>query len=100
MRDLVCVDFPEGRAGRGACDVMATGGMTCQPVEAVDKTQHVRHEYVGDGKGSGQPFTSSQHGFQMLESGLEKGIQALPFRRIGGEAREYEDRLGYGRHLD
>src|SRR5258708_23887311 len=50
MRHLVCVRLQEGRAGRGARDIITTGGMSRQPVEPIDKAQHIRHEYVGDGE--------------------------------------------------
>jgi hypothetical protein len=50
MRHLVCVCLQEGRAGRGARDVVTTGGKSRQTVETIDKAQHIRHEYVGDGE--------------------------------------------------
>jgi len=53
MRHLVCVCLHEGRAGRGAGDIVTAGGMSRQPVEPIDKAQHIRHEYVGDGEGPG-----------------------------------------------
>ena len=53
MRHLVRVCLHEGRAGRGARDVVTTGGMSRQPIEPIDKAQHIRHEYVGDGEGPG-----------------------------------------------
>jgi hypothetical protein len=56
----VCTGFPrglgEGRAGRGACDIVATGGVSRQPLEAIDEAEHIRHECLGDGEGAGQPF--------------------------------------------
>jgi hypothetical protein len=30
--------------------------MSRQPVETIDKAQHIRHEYVGDGEGPRQPL--------------------------------------------
>ena len=48
MRHLVCVCLHEGRAGRGARDIVTTSGMFRQPVEPTDKAQHICHEYVGD----------------------------------------------------
>jgi len=53
MRHLVCVCLHEGRAGRGARDIVTTGGMSRQPVEPIDKAQHIRHEYIGDGESPG-----------------------------------------------
>ena len=44
MRYLVCVCLQEGRAGRGARDIVTTGGMSFQPVEPIDKAQPIRHE--------------------------------------------------------
>jgi hypothetical protein len=41
--------------------------MSRQPVEPIDKAQHIRHEYVGDGEGPGQPCASGQHRLQVLE---------------------------------
>lgn len=35
--------------------------MSHQSVEPVDQPQHIQHEYVGDGKGPGQPFPSCQY---------------------------------------
>jgi hypothetical protein len=88
MRHLVCVCLHEGRAGRGARNIVTTGGIFRQPVEPIDKTQHIRHEDVGDGEGPGQPFASCQHRLQVLEPGLEERVQTLPFRRITGVTRE------------
>ena len=67
MRYLVCTCFHEGRAGRGARDVVTAGGISLKPVEAIDKAQHVRHQDVGDGEGPRQPFASCQHRLHMLE---------------------------------
>ena len=53
MRHLVCVRLHEGRASRSARDIVTTGRVSRQPVEPVDKAQHIRHEYVGDGEGFG-----------------------------------------------
>lgn len=36
----------EGRPVRGVRDLLTTGRMLCQPVESIDKTQHIRHEDV------------------------------------------------------
>src|SRR3954447_1967300 len=46
MRHLVCVCLHEGRASCGARDINTAGWICCQPVEPVDKAQHIRHEYV------------------------------------------------------
>jgi hypothetical protein len=46
MRHLVCVCLHEGRARRGARDIITTGGMSRQPAEPIDKAQHIRHEVV------------------------------------------------------
>ena len=43
----------EGRAGRGARDIVTTGGVSRQPLEAINEAQHIRHEYVGGGEGAG-----------------------------------------------
>ena len=53
MRHLVCVCLHEGRAVCGARDIATTGGMLREPVEPIDKEQHIRHQYVGDGEGPG-----------------------------------------------
>lgn len=53
MGHLVCVSLYEGRAGRGARNIASTGRVLCQPIESIDEAQHIRHEYVGDGKRSG-----------------------------------------------
>ena len=50
MRHLVCVCLHEGRAGGGACNIVTTGGICRQPVEPINKAQHIRHGYVGDKK--------------------------------------------------
>src|SRR3546814_1689223 len=90
MRHLVCVCLHEGRSGRGARDIVTTGGMSRQPVEPIDEAQHIRHEYVGVGEGPGLPFASCQHRVQMLEPGLEELVQTLPCRRIAGVAGELD----------
>jgi hypothetical protein len=51
-----------------------------QPVEPINKSQHIRHKYVGDGEGPGQPFASCQDRLHVLEPGLEKLLQTLPSR--------------------
>jgi hypothetical protein len=79
MCHLVCMCLNEGRAGDGARDVGTAGRMSRQPVEPVNKAEHIRHEYVGDGEGPGQPFASRQDRLQVLESGLEEFVQTLPF---------------------
>lgn len=53
MRHLVCIRLHEGRASRGARDIVTTGRVSRQTVEPIDKAQHIRHEYVGDGEGFG-----------------------------------------------
>ena len=46
-----CAFTKDGRAV--ARDIVTTGGMSRQPLEPIDKAQHVRHKYVGDGEGPG-----------------------------------------------
>lgn len=82
MGHLVCVCLYEARARRGARDIVTTGEMSLQPIEPIDKAQHISHENAGDGEGHGQPFASCQHRLQVLEPGLEEFVQTLPSRRI------------------
>ena len=79
VRHLVGVGLHEGRPGRGAGDVVAAGGIVRQPVEPIDEAQHIRHQDVGDGEGSGQPFASCQHRLHVLEPVLvEEAVKKLP----------------------
>jgi hypothetical protein len=82
MSQLVCVCFQEGWAGGGARDILTTGRIRREPVETIDKAQYIRHEYVGDGEGSGQPFALCQHRLQVLEPSLEEVVKSLPARRV------------------
>jgi hypothetical protein len=65
MRHLVRVCLHEGRTGRGARNMVATRGISRQPAETIDKAQHIRHEYVGNGESPRQPFASSQNRLQI-----------------------------------
>jgi hypothetical protein len=47
MRHLDCARLHEGRAGRGARDVVAAGGMIREAVEAIDEAQHISRYAVG-----------------------------------------------------
>jgi hypothetical protein len=82
MRHLVCVRLYEGRAGRGARDIVTTGRMSRQPGEPIDKTPHIRHEYVGDGEGPGEPFAPLPGPVLGVEPGVEEPVQMPPCRRI------------------
>jgi len=68
----------EARAGRDARDMGATGGIFRQPVETIDQAQHIRHENVGYGKASCQPFASRQDRLHVLEPVLvEESVKEL-----------------------
>ena len=83
---IVAMAATTGRAR----DIGTTGGMARQPLEPIDETQHVRHEYVGDREALGQPLASGQHRFQALEPSLEKPLQKLPLRSPSAVARELQ----------
>ena len=78
MCHLVRVCLREGRAGDSARDITTARGMSRQPVEPIDEAQHIRHEYVGDGEGPGQPFASGQGLLHMLEPGFQERVQLFP----------------------
>ncbi|CDM62003.1 hypothetical protein LPU83_pLPU83d_0632 (plasmid) [Rhizobium favelukesii] len=60
-----------------------------QPVEPIDKAQHIRRECVGDGEGPGEPFSSCQDRLYVLKPDPEERVETVPCRRIlareGGE---------------
>ena len=53
MGHLVRVRLQESGASGGTRNVAATYRISRQPIEAIDKAQHIGHEYVGYRKGSG-----------------------------------------------
>jgi hypothetical protein len=58
MRHLISVCLRKRWAGQGARDIVAAGGKCCQSIEAIDQPQHIRHEDVGNGESTRQPFAS------------------------------------------
>src|SRR5580704_11222039 len=100
MRHLVCVRLHKARAGGSARNIVTTGGISRQPVEPIDEPQHVRHCYVCDGKGPGQPFASCQHRLEVLQPALEEPVQTFPCRRITAVTGERQYGPGQARHLD
>src|SRR5262245_54637199 len=98
MRHLVCMGLHEARAGRGARNIVTTGGMPREPLEPIDKAQHIRHENIGDREGPRQPLASCQYRLQVLEPGLEELVQTLPSWRITGVTGEREYGPGQARH--
>ena len=90
----------EARAGRDARDIGAAGGIFRQPVETIDQAQHIRHENVGYGKASCQPFASRQDRLHVLEPVLvEESVKELPSGCVAGIAGKDKQRPRQARHL-
>ena len=56
VRHLIRACFHEGRAGQSARNIITAGGIIRKPVETIDDAQHIRHENIGDGESTRQPF--------------------------------------------
>jgi hypothetical protein len=54
------VRLHKGGARRGTRDIGVAGRKVCEPVEAINEAQHVRHQDVGDGERGREPFAFRQ----------------------------------------